>query len=555
MYKQSCLNDNQETHVFHEQKIVSLLKLKFRISMFLLFCSDVQIQPGCYKKIAHKISILRAWLDHPDEALCESQESASDIYQEIIRICVDYDHTSSKYLRGIISSAAGSGHIHVLEDMLNQRANPNLVDGLGGTPFLAAIIGKQFECIRLLVEHGAVITMTNQTIFENHSVFEYLVTIKAFKDKKLLEALNNAAVLGQAGTVQLLVEAGVSINSRLADDNTALMLAASHGHTALIKRLISWGGDPCLVNNQNETALEIAAEHHHEDTARALISPNLRQDQLNRALCSAVRHQLYHLMADLLTAGANPNAQDEEQRSVLLTASELNDHTITEALLAAGANPNQCDSYGMTPIMHIAGHGNIQLLKALIDHQANLNIKNRYRSTPIFWAAEQGHYEIVRTMILNGADLLLINERHQNPKRVAELHGHASVAKLISSGMVRQIFLYLKDHCSMEGLNELIQVQQIHQVSKDQVVNYILGFQGDFKSKHAHLESSIECNREGRPCHALSAYLHMSQHTGFKRFFSSGEHTNDAVAQIKSEIQRLEKIIQSQGVDMGPKLR
>lgn len=53
---------------------------------------------------------------------------------------------------------------------------------------------------------------------------------------------------------------------------TALMLAVSHGRTAMVQSLLGRGADVNLQDDEGSTALMCASEHGHVDMVRLLLS-------------------------------------------------------------------------------------------------------------------------------------------------------------------------------------------------------------------------------------------------------------------------------------------
>jgi hypothetical protein len=223
---------------------------------------------------------------------------------------------------------------------------------------------------------------------------------------------------------------------------------------------------------------------------------------------------------------------------------------MVNALLSDGADPNCQDDNGFTPLMYAAWSGKIEMVQALLNADAEINTPNKFGSTAIFWAAEAGHYEVVRLLILKGADLLVVNQDRQNPRIWAEYHDHQPVADLIHRGMLRQIYHHLKYDCSINQVRHLIEIQHAHQISKEDVVSYLLNTRAEPAEKLNSLWQAIACNAQGRPSTALSVYLHHSQGYGFKRFFTFERSPSYAVCRIRAEIRKLSALT----IDMGPKL-
>lgn len=83
--------------------------------------------------------------------------------------------------------------------------------------------------------------------------------------------LLNAAHLGQAGCVEVLLEAGASPNTRTPTGWTPLMAAAAQGHVAALSVLLRAHADLDLRNAQGQTALAVAQARRQSEAARTLL--------------------------------------------------------------------------------------------------------------------------------------------------------------------------------------------------------------------------------------------------------------------------------------------
>jgi uncharacterized protein len=112
-------------------------------------------------------------------------------------------------------------------------------------------------------------------------------------------------------------------------------------------------------------------------------------------------------LADLLiAAGANVKAANHDGVTPLWLASENGNAAMIEKLLQAGADPNERHSQGETPLMMAARSGNLAAIQVLLDRKADVNAKESLRgTTALMWAAEQAHADAVKLLIARGADV------------------------------------------------------------------------------------------------------------------------------------------------------
>ncbi|MCO6411272.1 MAG: ankyrin repeat domain-containing protein, partial [Thiogranum sp.] len=62
----------------------------------------------------------------------------------------------------------------------------------------------------------------------------------------------------------------INVDKKNREGNTALMLAASAGHRAVVERLLKKGADPSLRNRNREQAVTLATAAGHPDIAQLL---------------------------------------------------------------------------------------------------------------------------------------------------------------------------------------------------------------------------------------------------------------------------------------------
>lgn len=91
------------------------------------------------------------------------------------------------------------------------------------------------------------------------------------KVKQADQAFFDAALAGDIQQVETELAAGVPVDARTPDRQTALMLAAYNGHTKLVEMLIARGGNVNDVDGLNRTALIYASSGPFTETVRLLI--------------------------------------------------------------------------------------------------------------------------------------------------------------------------------------------------------------------------------------------------------------------------------------------
>lgn len=153
-------------------------------------------------------------------------------------------------------SAAGNGQTKVLSELLNDGADPNImVDGM--TPLMVACLNGKISCAKLLIEHGADLSIHVNNDPSRITALE--VAIEADKPKCLEVLLNSganpnrrhldtgvtplmyASAMGKVECVRLLIRAGANVHARADNGVTALDIAVQKGELECAKLLRAAG--------------------------------------------------------------------------------------------------------------------------------------------------------------------------------------------------------------------------------------------------------------------------------------------------------------------------
>ena len=173
-------------------------------------------------------------------------------------------------------------------------------------------------------------------------------------------ALMQAATVGDAELVNLLIRWGTNVNYRRArDGQTILMVAAIHGfsvqcgndplvysypgNTEIVQALLNAGAHLDDQDDSGNTALMLAAENGRSGSVELLLnsgaSANLRNKERSTALISAVSNgrgsNIKEIVAALIANGAELNARGDQGKTALSYAA--GNTAIREMLIRAGA--------------------------------------------------------------------------------------------------------------------------------------------------------------------------------------------------------------------------
>jgi ankyrin repeat protein len=146
-----------------------------------------------------------------------------------------------------------------------------------------------------------------------------------------------------------------------------------------VKKLLSQGIDPNLVDNTGSPLIVIAAREKSDKVAQLLIdNPKTDIEKLDQA-------------------GEN---------AMMLAA--LNDDVgLVNALIAKDAEVNK---KGWAPLHYAATNGHDDVVKVLLDNSAYIDAGSPNGTTPLMMAARGGHLSTVKLLLDEGADLRVKNQ-------------------------------------------------------------------------------------------------------------------------------------------------
>jgi ankyrin repeat protein len=169
-----------------------------------------------------------------------------------------------------------------------------------------------------------------------------------------LTPLHYAARRGDTKIASLLVEAGVDVDAKTLDKETALHYAARRGDTKIASLLVEAGVDVDAKTPDGDTALYLAVRHGATGCVEVLLaagaSLKLREGHgLTPALHYAARRGDTKIASLLVEAGVDVDAKTPDGDTALYLAVRHRATSCVEVLLAAGASPNLREGIRLTP--------------------------------------------------------------------------------------------------------------------------------------------------------------------------------------------------------------
>lgn len=315
--------------------------------------------------------------------------------------------------------AAQNTHFDVANELLANRANPNLQDINGKTALMFASRSGAANIVSELLNYNA-----------------YINT----QDNDGMTALMFASNFGFIDIVELLLKNKADPNIKANNGKTALILAAINGHAAIIDRLIDKGANADSQLPDGVNALMVAANKGYINVINTLLikGANLNLTQKtddSTALMEALFFNHTDIAIALLDAGAKPNLQRNDGATALMIAVEKGYTDVIEKLLAKGADPDlKTKSDGSTALIKTLFSGYPDIAIILLNGGAKPNLQRNDGVSALMMAAYKGYKDVVVELLNRHADATLttkINGLTVTAKDIARSNNHIDIVNLL----------------------------------------------------------------------------------------------------------------------------
>uniref|UniRef100_A0A3P9PLV9 Ankyrin repeat and SOCS box containing 3 n=1 Tax=Poecilia reticulata TaxID=8081 RepID=A0A3P9PLV9_POERE len=288
--------------------------------------------------------------------------------------------------------AAQRGHLAVVRLLLKTHADLNQLTNDLSCPLYAAVDNGHTEVVKLLVRKRAQVNRVHTASCWTclHQAFSFppqahsdivrilvdVCNLEAHDDHRI-SPLFLAAQYGQKECLELLINAGATVNTQAADLATPLLIASQEGHQSCVDLLLDHGADPNIACSKDwpQFPIHAAAEFGHISILQRLIEVTDRTcDRGERnvsPLYVAIHSDQTGSIQLLLKEGYSPDAQDHADILGFPSPLSLALHRTStkpcsesvKLLLSAGATLNAEEwTYAL-------GTDRTDLLELILDHR------------------------------------------------------------------------------------------------------------------------------------------------------------------------------------------
>ncbi|KAL4804848.1 hypothetical protein BDV18DRAFT_161941 [Aspergillus unguis] len=319
--------------------------------------------------------------------------------------------------------AASMGLTKVAAMLLNETSDIDAEDETGKTP-LAVAMEKGFEkAVELLIQSGASVDLRTE---HGRSMLLFAAERKWTGVREMI-----VERAGDAATSDDHVALLVAVHS-----NNIPNLE----HAIARVQENSSNEDEHIMNNAMFLSVELDCIPAVETFLHAGIDINAKDTNGQTALHRATRCESESMIRALVANGAEIDIKDDDGKTAW-RANLVNhrNRDILDLLLAFGADPNTVGTGGVSELYAAAAGGNTKMVDYLLVSGANPSIKTIYDWTPLHWASHNGHIDCVKLLVRAGAEVNPNSDQNKTPLDMARSVGHDAIAEfLVTSGAKTQ---------------------------------------------------------------------------------------------------------------------
>lgn len=342
-------------------------------------------------------------------------------------------NTPNRQKETALTIAAAKGYEAIVMELLQAGANVLHVNMAGRSAKLEAAAHG----------HGSIVDLLEAE--------EQALLRSAQSTKGILAALSRIPVLGP-----LLPQfSPVRIPEVDREGNSALALAACHGHMDMVQKFIGATGkgpDASLTITMDAETHSIRHINDQDNIGDSLTGGWQRLSEASETdleqqnsrgmtpLCLAVAYGRADVARLLVERGAKVNHASNDRRTPLWLAASMpayrpdtqsDSDAVLDLLLDSGADVNMPSARGETPLHAAAALGRLAAVKTLLQRKANIMACDRYGFSVLAHAALNGHADLVEYLLGQGATPHAAPGSHA-PLTLAAASGHDAIVTLLS---------------------------------------------------------------------------------------------------------------------------
>jgi uncharacterized protein len=245
---------------------------------------------------------------------------------------------------------------------------------------------------------------------------------------------------GDQAAAELFLASGIDANASVDQEgNTALMVAANNGRTAIVDDLLRAGADANITNREKVSPLMRAATQDDAALVQKLLDANAdlhhKDTRGDTALSFAAARGRRENLALLLEAGAQPEAIDR----AFVSAAQYGEPEMARVLLERGADMKKVGGEALVRAIAQDSTGRVNdNVKLVIDMVGDVSAQDANGWSAVHMAAQRGNPALLRLLLEKGADVNrvcackgFLDARDWTPLQMAARRGRMEVVELL----------------------------------------------------------------------------------------------------------------------------
>ena len=254
-----------------------------------------------------------------------------------------------------------------------------------------------------------------------------------------LTPLNVAASYGNTEIVGLLLQKGAEIDKFDADEfQTPLFTSCVNGTYDVGDLLIRRGASLNMLNERGDSAISIAAYHGHDNLVALLLKKKAKHldKQTKDTGYTALHFAAYkgHLLVVkmLVKAKCDIDMVDKDGRSPIMLAAMEGHKEVVKFLISKDADLDIQDQNGFNALMLAVSYNKKYVVPSILDSGCIVKLANFRGETPLLIAAILGYQDLIKLLVLHGVDIMdEVNKDGKNAIELAEENNHTEAAQFL----------------------------------------------------------------------------------------------------------------------------
>ena len=245
------------------------------------------------------------------------------------------------------------------------------------------------------------------------------------------------------------------INMQDNNGDSILHISAFHGDFRIVNKLVFFGGNKKLTNNEGKLPVDLAKDNFVRKVLTNLNKAAKSSDEKNitelvnfgqdinekismfsqapiHKIIESKEEKKYEVLQKMLDMGADPNIKDSNGWSALHYACQFGDIESVKILIKANADIDSYSNNKRLPLHFAANMNYPDIVKFLLENKSNADYKDDQGCTPMHLAAKQGNTKCIEHLLAFGADLYATDFRGWNILHYAAFHGHKKTVRFIA---------------------------------------------------------------------------------------------------------------------------